>query len=274
MLWASFLFTLMSACVKALPTIPAVELVWFRSLISIVLCLVALKKNKIPFFGNNKKVLVARGLFGAVSLMVTYNVVQNIPLATSSVLHYVSPIFTALIAFLVLGEKLYKIQWLFFAISFAGVLIMKGFDSRVETLYLCLGIVAAFLAACAYNCIRVLKDSEHPLVIVFYFPLVTLPITSAICLFDWVTPTGWQEWGLILAIGLLTQLAQLAMTKAYQAEEAAKIASVSYTGIIHAIIVGIIFFQEYFDWKVIAGMCLVLVGVILNVSFKRVFRVK
>ncbi len=146
MLWASFLFTLMSACVKALPNIPAVELVWFRSLISLLLCVIALKKNKIPFFGNNKKVLVARGLFGAVSLMVTYNVVQNIPLATSSVLHYVSPIFTALIAFLVLGEKLYKIQWLFFAISFAGVIIMKGFDSRVETLYLCLGIFAAFLA--------------------------------------------------------------------------------------------------------------------------------
>lgn len=271
MLWAAFLFTIMNGCVKAVSHIPAVELVLFRSIISFVLCFVALKRQKISIWGNNKKILIARGLFGALSLMMFFAVLQHIPLASAVVIHYTSPVFTALIAYLLLGERLFKIQWLFFALCFAGVLIVKGFDTRVNSFYLGMGVLSAALAAAAYNCIRKLKTSEHSLVIVFYFPLVTIPIAGTITAFDWVLPQG-NDWFYLLAIGLLTQLAQVAMTKAYQTEEAAKIASVTYTGLIYALILGFFFFHEAFDWVVLGGMTLTLVGVILNVTFKRFWK--
>lgn len=271
MLWAAFLFTIMNVFVKAVSHIPAVELVLFRSVISFILCLIALKKQNVSIWGNNKKVLIARGLFGAVSLMMFFSVLQNIPLATAVVIHYTSPIFTALIAFVILKERIVKIQWLFFALCFAGVLIVKGFDTRVDSYYLGLGVLSAVGAAAAYNCIRKLKTSEHSLVIVFYFPLVTIPITGAITLFNWVSPQG-TDWLYILGIGVLTQLAQVAMTRAYQHEEAAKVASVTYTGLVYALIAGFFFFNETFNWIVLSGMGLTLVGVILNVSFKRIWR--
>lgn len=126
-----------------------------------------------------------------------------------------------------------------------------------------MGIGAAIFSALAYTCIRVLKESEHPLVIVLYFPLVTMPVTGIISARAWVMPT-WIDWLILIAIGLLTQMAQLLMTKSYQAEAASRVASVNYSGIIYALAFGGVFFNEYFNWVVLVGMLIVIVGVLLN----------
>ena len=104
--------------------------------------------------------------------------------------------------------------------------------------------------------------------VILYFPLVTLPIASLYCIFyEWTMPVG-IDWLYLLLIGILTQIAQLYMTKAYQVEEAAKVASVSYTGIVYALGFGFLFFHEVFNIYVAIGIGLMLLGVILNVTFK------
>ena len=267
MLMASFVFAIMNVCVKSISHIPAIEIVLFRAVISLVMSWWMLRKLNISAWGNNKKILIARGLFGTVALVMLFATFQNMPLASAVLLHYLSPIFTAILTYALLGERLFKVQWLFFAICFTGIFMIKGFDTRVSSFYFIIAIISAFLSGCAYACIRKLKNSEHPLVIVFYFPLIALPIAGIISIFYWVTPEG-TDWLFLLAIGVLTQIAQLLMTKAYQAEEAARVASVNYIGIIYALSFGFLFFDETFSWKIFIGMALVIVGVILNVSFK------
>jgi len=105
------------------------------------------------------------------------------------------------------------------------------------------------------------------LVIIFYFPLVTLPLSSIYLLFDWVAPVGW-DWMWLLLIGLSTQFAQYFMTKSYQSEDLSKVASLNYIGIIYALGFGYIFFDESYDWLVYVGMGVVLTGVILNIWYK------
>ncbi|WP_338814924.1 DMT family transporter [Bernardetia sp. Wsw4-3y2] len=268
MLFAIFCFAIMNLIVKMLPHIPAMEIILFRSSVSFVICVVGLKMQKVKGLGTNKKILFLRGLFGGMALFLFFTTIQNIPLASAITLHYLSPIFTAIIAWLILGERLVPLQWLFFLISFIGVTMVKGFDERVDTIYFVMAIAAAFLAGCAYNCIRKLKTSEHPLMVILYFPLVTLPIASLYCIFyEWTMPVG-IDWLYLLLIGILTQIAQLYMTKAYQVEEAAKVASVSYTGIVYALGFGFLFFHEVFNIYVAIGIGLMLLGVILNVTFK------
>ncbi len=269
MLFAIFCFAIMNLIVKMLPHIPAMEIILFRSSVSFVICVVGLKMQKVKGLGTNKKILFLRGLFGGMALFLFFTTIQNIPLASAITLHYLSPIFTAIIAWLILGERLVPLQWLFFLISFIGVTMVKGFDERVDTIYFVMAIAAAFLAGCAYNCIRKLKTSEHPLMVILYFPLVTLPIASLYCIFyEWTMPVG-IDWLYLLLIGILTQIAQLYMTKAYQVEEAAKVASVSYTGIVYALGFGFLFFHEVFNIYVAIGIGLMLLGVILNVTFKK-----
>ena len=145
--------------------------------------------------------------------------------------------------------------------------MVHGFDHRISSEFFVIGIVAALFAGFAYNIIRRLGPSEHPLVIVFYFPLVTMPITGTISIFDWVQPAG-MEWILVLAIGICVQIAQYFMTMAYQSDDVSKIASMKYVSIIYALSFGWFFFDEHFTLFSYLGMGMVIVGVLLNVIYK------
>lgn len=260
-------FALMNLTVKFLGRLPATELVFFRSLISLVLCLYFLKRAHIPVFGNNKKYLVLRGVFGVSALSLFFYTLQKLPLGSAITIQYLSPIFTALFATIMLGERVKKLQWLFFAISFGGILLIKDFDPNISMPLLLIGIASSVFAGLAYNCIRKVKDTDHPLVVVFYFPLVALPIMGVMCFFNWETPVG-EEWLLLLLMGGLTQIAQVYMTKALQAAEVNEIVSLKYLGILFALGFDYFIFNQTYRLMALAGIGLVLLGVLLNILYK------
>lgn len=268
MLLATFLFSCMNVLVKFVPHIPAVEIVFFRCIISLSMSYAVLKAQGVYLWGSNRRLLVARGLSGAVALVLYFVLLQQIPLATAVTLQFLSPIFTAVLGVILLGERMRRWQWLFFLLSFGGMLVINGFDARISTVHLLMGLVAAVGSGLAYTIIRKLNQREHPLVIVLYFPLVTTPIVGLYSAFHWVTPQGW-DWAYLLGIGTFTQFAQYFMTKAYQAEEVSKVANLKYLSIIYALSFGFIFFGETFNLMTYAGMALVITGVVLNVWYKQ-----
>jgi len=160
------------------------------------------------------------------------------------------------------------VEWIFFAISFAGILVIQGFDPRISYTHLFMGISASLFMGLAYNFIRKLKDSEHPLVIIFYFPLIMLPVSAVWSAFVWVQPTGW-DWLILLLVGVTTQIAQFLMTKSYQSEELSKVSILSYISIIYSLAFGFFLFDETYNLITYGGMALVLTGVILNVTLKK-----
>lgn len=267
MLLAGVFFALMNVSVKYIPHIPAIEIILFRSLFSLIFSYVFLKKQNVNVFGNNKKLLVLRGVVGSVGLISFFYTLQKIPLASAVTLQYLSPILTTILGIFLVKEKVKPIQFLFFGISFLGVVLVQGFDTRVNLLYASIGFISALFSGLAYNVIRKLKNTEHPLVIIFYFPLVTLPIACVISFFTWVQPIGW-DWVILLWIGLCTQTAQYFMTIAYQNANVSKISSLSYLGVFYALIFGFLFFGEAYTPMAYIGMGMLLLGVILNYRVK------
>ncbi|MGB0592792.1 MAG: DMT family transporter [Flavobacteriales bacterium] len=269
MLASTLAFALMQICVKYLPHIPAHELILFRSIVSIVLSVAMLQKLGIPLLGNNKKVLMMRGIFGTTALLLFFYTLQNIPLASAVTLQYLSPIFTALFAAIFLKEKMQIKQWLYFGISFAGVALIKGFDERISLTFMLIGICSAMFSGMAYTCIRQLKDTEHPVVVVLYFPLVAIPIMSVLSYLNWVTPQG-TDWLYLLLMGLFTQIAQILMTKGIQSGVANKMISLKYVGTIYALAIGYLLFGESYGIMSLLGIAMVIAGVVLNLWKKRV----
>ena len=106
MLLAAFFFAGMHACVKALSGIHVLEIVFFRSIITAIMCMLYLRAHAISFIGNNQKDLFLRSLFGAISMLLFFITVQTMPLGASVSLKYLSPIFTAVFAVLFLKEKI------------------------------------------------------------------------------------------------------------------------------------------------------------------------
>jgi len=268
MLLATFLFACMNVLVKLVPHIPAVEVVFFRCVVSLAMSYAVLRAQRVNIWGNNRKWLIARGAFGAVALVLYFTLLQDIPLATAITLQFLAPIATAILGMLLLREKVWTLQWFFFLITFVGMLVISGFDTRMGPIHLLMGILAAGGSGMAYTIIRKLNYSEHPLVIVLYFPLVTLPLTGIYSIFNWVMPSGW-DWPILLGVGVFTQFAQYFMTKAYQAEEVSKVANLKYLSIVYALLFGFLFFGETFNVLTYVGMILVIAGVVLNVWYKQ-----
>ncbi|MVZ60846.1 EamA family transporter [Sphingobacterium humi] len=267
MLLAGLFFALMNVCVKYVAHLPTVEVVFFRSVFSLVASYIILKRDRIPVFGNNKRLLILRGIAGCIGLVGSFYTLQHIPLASAVTINYLSPFFTALLGIFIVKQTIKPIRYLYFALAIAGVIMLKGFDPRISTLDLIIGLTAALFAGLAYNIIAKLKTSEHPLVIIFYFPLITLPFVGAYSIMHWTTPQGW-DWLLLLLIGIFTQIAQYYMTLSYQRANLAKVASLNYLGVIYALVFGYFLFQETFSEYALLGIFMILLAVILNIRNK------
>jgi len=268
MLYSTTMFAIMNLCVKLVPNIPVIEIVFFRSVVSFILSLSILRAQKISVWGNNKKILLFRGIAGAIALILYFITLQNIPLASAVSIQFMAPIFTTVLGIYILKEGVKPLQWLFFLLAMIGVYFVQGFDPRVSLNFMLIGLLASVFTGLAYNFVRMLSTTEHPLVIILYFPLVTIPITGLYLYFIWVMPTV-GEWIILIAIGLATQFAQYFMTRAYQLEELSKITSLKYLEIVYALLFGYIFFDETFDWIALNGIVLVLIGVGLNIWYKQ-----
>ena len=267
MLAATFFFAVMNALVKLLPHLPATEIAFLRSIVSLSMAYSLIRAQRVSLPGQRISALVLRGLFGSGSLILYFITLQHMPLASAVTIQYLSPIFTALLGMAMVGEHVQKVQWFLFAVSFAGVVIIQGFDQRVEPVYVAMGVGSALFAALAYNTIRQLKESEHPLVLTFYFPLVSLPVTLLLADHSWQMPAGW-DWLVLLLIGITAQTAQYFMTRSYQTDELSKVASLKYLGILYAWCFGFFIFNEAFAAPAYVGMALVIVGVVLNIWVK------
>ena len=266
MMLATFFYSIMNVTVKMLPDIPVFEIIFFRAVITLLMSVVAIKRAGLSLKGNNQPLLITRGLCGMVSLFLFFVTLKEIPIASAVVIQYLSPVFSTMLAVFILGQPMKHIKWVFYAIAFAGVFMVKGFDPRVSMLMFLCGLGSALFSGFGYNVIGKLKGQDDPRVVVMYFPLVTLPIITVPTLYNWVTPT-WQELLWLIAMGVCTQLGQLYMTYSYHVENIGKVAIFQYIGIIYALVYGYFFFDETFNLQSIGGMALVAGGVILSVLY-------
>jgi drug/metabolite transporter (DMT)-like permease len=267
MILATFSFALMNASVKYLSGFHVSQIILIRSFVSAIICLNGIKKLKLNPFGVNKKFLIIRGAFGFVALVLYFFTLHNISLASAVTLVYLAPIFTAIVGVFLLKERILPKQWIFFFMAFCGVGVLYGFDFKAEPIWLITGILSAILAAVAYVAVRKVKETDHPYVVVFYFPLIAIPFSGVWSYFEWKTP-NLKEWLILIAIGLFTQVGQYYMAKALQIERAEKMVALKYIGVIYALCFGYFLFDEVPSIYALLGIILVAGGIILNIRVK------
>jgi drug/metabolite transporter (DMT)-like permease len=265
MVLSVFFFSLMNLGVKFLPHLPPTEIVFFRSLISLFLSAVYLLRARISPFRGDLRFLFMRGVSGVIALTLFFVTLQKLPLAGAAAIQYLSPVFTAVFSFFLLRERIPLIRWLMFLLSFAGVLVMQGFDIRIPWDYALLGIISALFSGMAYYSISVMKGKVEPMVVVTWFPLIAVPVMGIISLFIWVPPAGF-DWLILLAVGICTQLGQLFMTKGFMAESASSASGMKYLGLIFSFAWGFIFFEETYNLYSLLGIFMIVTGVVVNVK--------
>ena len=276
MLISALGFALMAACVKEVSGlgIPVLEIVAARAIVSGIISYADIKRKKISIWGHNKTLLIARGAVGTFALMFVYYAVTTLPLAEATVLQYLHPIFTAILALFFLKEVIQRSTIACIVISLIGLFIIiqpnLQIDSGVHYPWLSIGagVLGALGSAVAYIIIKKLTKTDDSSVIIFYFPLIALPISIILLGDDFVVPSL-AATGLLILIGIFTQVGQVGLTKALNSADASKATAYSYVQVLFSVFIGWAYFSEVPVFTTIIGGSFIMVGALVNVLWKR-----
>ena len=205
-----------------------------------------------------------------------YYAVTTLPLAEATLLQYIYPIFTAVLAFFFLKEKIQRSTLLCISFSLLGLLVMvmpnlsllSISDPSINVALPWFGVLLALLgalgSAIAYVIVKRLSQSEDGSVIIFYFPLIALPLSIILLGDNFVMPNT-EALILLLFVGIFTQIGQIGLTKAMQCEVATKVTAFSYVQVVFSIIFGYIIFSEVPSIWTLSGGALIIIGALVNV---------
>ncbi len=272
---SAFSFSLMTVCVKQLNgDIPVAEMVLFRSLFSIVITRLMIKRLRIYPWGERKILLITRGILGSIALFCIFYALENLTLASATVLQYTYPTIAVLLAWVFLKEAISKRILVGVFVGLIGIILVIqpswiGYEALIEIPFVpaIIAIAGATFTALAYISVRKLSASEHALVIVHYFPLVSIPLTIPFLLFDFVIPNNTQ-WILLLGIGVFTQLGQLCITKGLKVLPAGQACTCNYCQVFFASLWGVLIFNESLNSLLILGSFFILFSTLVSLSSK------
>ena len=223
--------------------------------------------------GVNRPLLVARGVSGAVALSLLYVALGRLPLGDTVTIQNTAPVWTALFASLALGEKLRPAVLGSIAVSLAGVALVArpaflfghaagGLDGVGVGLVL----VAAVLMGVAYTAVRKLRETDHPLAIIYALSWAGVVLSVPFALgggWRWPAPGGWA---LLVGVGLCTQAGQWTLTRGLHLLDAATATAVGYVQIVFAFAWGVLVFGDVPAWPQVAGAGLVVASVLALVG--------
>ncbi len=277
MLLASLFFAIVGAFAKQLShQMPSVEVVFFRNLFSLLFVASTIYKYPVKQKGGKPWLLFFRGLMGLLGILAFYYNIAHISLADAMTFSRTSPIWTAIFAYMFLGEKISKRGWVAVFIGFVGVIMIMKPNGLMFSKTDIIGVASGILAALAYTSVRELRKYYDARIIVIafmimgsFFPAIfmwvsnfyqfpNLDFISA----KYIAPKG-VSWLYILCLGGFSALAQIFMTKAYGETKAGIIGAVSYTVILFSVFVGILLGDSFPDLVGAFGILLVVLGGIL-----------
>lgn len=260
MLFATFAFSIMGVCVKlASTTYSVAEIILYRGMIGVVFIYLLIHQQG----GTLRTHLVWQHLWrcvvGTTALWLWFIAIGLLPLATAMTLNYMAPIWISGILFIAAWKSgKHRFEWgLVTAIvaSFIGVtLLLRPSIHQDQWLGGFVGICSGALSALAYLQVRKLGQLGEPESrVVFYFSLTGLIAGLFGCLFG----AGLQDepihllrghtgYGLFLliSIGVLAAIAQMAMTRAYRLGNTLVTANLQYTGIVFSSLWGILIWSD------------------------------
>jgi drug/metabolite transporter (DMT)-like permease len=260
MVIGTFWFSIMGLLVKIVGRrMASMEIVLFRGVLTLGLSWWWLRRAGIAPWGTERRLLVMRGALGSIALMCFFFSLVHLPLGEATLIQYTNPVFATIMAAIFLKEELRAAEIISLVASLAGVIVIArpaalfgAAADPIPPLYVAIALTGAFCSGTAYALVRRMRASEHPFVVVFYLPLLTVPLSLPFAVADWRWPNAW-EWVVLAGVGVTTQLAQVNMTRGLQLERTARATPIGYLQVVFAVLWGALVLGEIPDVWTLAG---------------------
>ena len=272
MVAASFFFACMGVFVKfASDTYSIVEIVFYRSLISLVFTFTLTRVRNIPVQTRHWRFQLWRSIIGFVSMFFYFSAITMLPLATAVTLNYTSPLFLALFLSLFGKKPLQPKMFGALVLGFFGVaLLLRPAFHAEQLLGEVAGLCSGMLAGLAfYNMKELGERGEVEERTVFYFSLVSFVGSAFWLMFSEFHPIDLTGGLTLLGMALFGTLAQLSMTRAYRTGNTLISASLGYSAVIFSSIFGIAIWGDSLSINAWFAIALIIASGVLSTWFSR-----
>jgi drug/metabolite transporter (DMT)-like permease len=210
-----------------------------------------------------------RGLLLAAATLFYFTSLTVLPLAEAAAIGFVMPLFLALLAVPMLGERMDGARLAAVLVGLAGALVIVRPGAAVFTPYALLPIGMALCNALYQILTRKIAGVEHPLTSLVWGAIVGAVLLSFTLPFAWVTPAGAWHWTLLVIIGLLASVGHFILIKAYDYANATALAPFFYTQLVWVMLLGWLVFGDFPDGWSLLGMGIIVASGIYLVGRQR-----
>lgn len=257
MVAAGFLNTVMLSAIKQLTNdLHPFEIAFFRCLVGfLVLLPVIWQSGGFELMRTNQIGRhVLRGALNAGGMLLYFWAVALAPLATVSAIGFASPLFAALLAILILREKVGPRRWAGLVIGFAGTIVILRPDSGIVEFGALIALGSSLMWAGAMITIKQLTGTESPLAITTWGAFSVGVFCLIPALFFWQWPTLEQALWLVV-VGILGSIIQFSLAKAFSLADTTLVLPFDFLKLVWASIFGYLLFAEVPSlWAWIGGM--------------------
>lgn len=220
-------------------------------------CLSGQAKRLLPVY---PKLAFGRALLLSMNTLLIYYAFSALPLAEAYVLGFLSPIFVAIVAFIMVGERLSLRGWFGVLLGFAGVIwILQPGAAPLSAGHLA-ALGSALFFAIAQVLLRRAKSDESDKALVVALLIVQSCFAGLLALYNGLITPQWQDLGLALLGGGLIAFAQTMIVKAFRLGSAAIVAPVQYSQIIWGLFYGALLFNAPVEIHMLAGAVVILIS--------------
>ena len=241
-------FALMAALIKLASArgIHLAEIIFWRQVVPIPILLAwALRNGGVGTLATKRpKAHVVRAFYGIAGMLCNFGAVIMLPLAEAQTINFSAPIFAVLLSIVLLKESVGVWRWSAVAAGFAGILVIaQPGDGHFPLAGALVALAGAFMIALISIQIRDLSRTDTPLVIVFWFAVVSVLVFAPVLPFVW-QPHSTGDWLLLLAIGLAGTWGQLLITMALKLGKVSSVIVMDYSAIVWATLLGWLMFDN------------------------------
>lgn len=188
-----------------------------------------------------------------------------LPLATVFAIEFTMPVWTAILAALLLGERLTRPRLVMLGLGLIGVLIILRPGLGIVSAASLIALAAAFLYAGNMIATKRLVSTDSPLAVLFWMSVMQTPLALLTALPQWVAPqAGDLPWIILIGVGSYT--AHYCMTRAFKLADATVVVPIDFVRLPLIAVVGAAFYGEPFDSLILVGAAVIFTGTYYSLS--------
>lgn len=269
LLAAIMLFTVMDALAKHLSAeYHVVQVLWARYAFHVAWLLPLLRGARLRLYARTSEpsIQLARGFLLLGSTALFFTAISFIPLADAVAVEFIAPLLVVAFSIPLLGERVGRRRWAAVAVGFAAALVIIRPGLGILHPATLLILVSSSFFALYQIATRRLTAGDHPLTTLVYTGGFGAAVLSLAVPFFWTAPTL-AGWGLMVALGAVGAVSNLAVIKAFENAPASFLAPIMYTQILTATAMGYAVFGDFPDGLTILGAA-VIIACGLYVTFR------